>query len=122
MGRSRLPGPGDRGALPAGAQIPGVAHCALESYRWAVRSIPRPDGVRYARRMASPVTVPTLQVHGALDAVRAAVQRPGSGRYVEAPYRWHLMPGVGHFPQEEDPAAFTTVLREWLADPAPEHP
>ena len=28
---------------------------------------PRPDGLRYARRMASPVTVPTLQVHGALD-------------------------------------------------------
>jgi pimeloyl-ACP methyl ester carboxylesterase len=45
----------------------------------------------------------------------------GSGRYVEAPYRWHLMPGVGHFPQEEDPAAFTTVLRDWLDDPAPEH-
>ncbi len=40
------------------ALIPGVAHCALESYRWAVRSLPRPDGLRYARRMAGPVTVP----------------------------------------------------------------
>jgi pimeloyl-ACP methyl ester carboxylesterase len=103
------------------AQIPGVAHCALESYRWAVRSIPRTDGVRYARRMASPVTVPTLQVHGALDRCVLPASAQGSGRYVEAPYRWHLMPGVGHFPQEEDPAAFTTVLRDWLDDPAPEH-
>ena len=86
------------------AQIPGVAHCALESYRWAVRSIPRTDGVRYARRMASPVTVPTLQVHGALDRCVLPGSAQGSGRYVEAPYRWHLMPGVGHFPHEEDPS------------------
>ena len=61
------------------AQIPGVAHCALESYRWAVRSIPRPDGVRYARRMASPVTVPTLQVHGALDRCVLPGSAQGSG-------------------------------------------
>ena len=103
------------------AQIPGVAHSALESYRWLVRSIPRPDGIRYGRRMASPVTVPTLQVHGALDRCVLPASAQGSRRYVEAPYRWHLMPGVGHFPQEEDPSAFTTVLRDWLADPAAEH-
>jgi pimeloyl-ACP methyl ester carboxylesterase len=102
-------------------QIPGVAHCALESYRWAVRSIPRTDGVRYARRMSSPVTVSTLQIHGALDRCVLPGSALGSGRYVEGPYRWHLMPGVGHFPHEEDPSAFTTVLRDWLADPAPEH-
>jgi pimeloyl-ACP methyl ester carboxylesterase len=102
------------------AQIPGVAHCALESYRWAVRSIPRPDGLRYARRMASPVTVPTLQVHGALDRCVLPASAEGSGRYVEAPYRWHLMAGVGHFAPEEDAATFTSVVGDWLADPGPE--
>jgi pimeloyl-ACP methyl ester carboxylesterase len=101
--------------------IPGVAHSALESYRWAVRSIPRPDGLRYARRMASPVTVPTLQVHGALDTCVLPASARGSGRYVEGPYRWHLLPRVGHFPAEEDPAAFNDVLTGWLADPSPEH-
>ena len=40
----------------------------------------------------------------------------GSDRYVEADYRLHLMPGVGHFPHEEDPDAFTRVLLEWLRD------
>ena len=50
-------------------QIPGVAHCALESYRWAVRSIPRPDGLRFARRMSRPG-------HGA-DAAAARRPRPG---------------------------------------------
>lgn len=102
------------------ALIPGVAHCALESYRWAVRSIPRPDGLRYARRMASPVTVPTLQVHGALDPCILPSSAHGSGRYVEGPYRWHLQPGVGHFPAEENPGEFTATLLDWLADPTPE--
>jgi len=101
-------------------QIPGVAHCALESYRWAVRSIPRPDGLRYARRMASPVTVPTLQVHGDLDRCVLPTSAVGSERFVEAAYRWHPMPGVGHFPAEEDPTSFNQVLRDWLADPTPE--
>jgi pimeloyl-ACP methyl ester carboxylesterase len=102
------------------AQIPGVAHCALESYRWAVRSIPRPDGLRYARRMASPVTVPTLQVHGSLDRCVLPTSAQGSGRYVEAPYRWHLMEGVGHFAPEEDPSTFVSVVGDWLDDPGPE--
>jgi len=102
------------------AAIPGVAHSALESYRWAVRSIPRTDGLRYARRMSAPVTVATLQVHGALDRCVLPGSAQGSGRYVEASYRWHLMPGVGHFPPEEAPAAFNTLLLDWLADPEPE--
>lgn len=103
-------------------QIPGVAHCALESYRWAVRSIPRADGLRYAHRMASPVTVPTLQVHGELDRCVLPSSATGSARYVEARYHWHLMPGVGHFPHEEDPDAFTSVLCDWLADPSLDEP
>lgn len=102
------------------AQIPGVAHSALESYRWAVRSMPRSDGVRYARRMSSPVTVATLQVHGALDRCVLPSSAQGSGRYVEADYRFHLMHGVGHFPPEEAPAEFDALLLGWLADPGPE--
>jgi len=37
-------------------------------------------------------------------------------RSIEADYRWQLMPGVGHFPHEEDPHTFTQVLLEWLLD------
>ena len=100
-------------------QIPGVAHCALESYRWAVRSLPRSDGLRYARRMASPVTVPTLQVHGALDRCVLPSSANGSGRYVEAPYRWHLVPGVGHSSPRRTPVVHHH-RHPWLADPSPE--
>jgi len=102
------------------AQIPGVAHSALESYRWAIRSLPRPDGLRYARRMRVPVSVPTLHVHGTLPGPLLASSAQGSSRYVDAPYRWRMMPGVGHFPHEEDPDMFNAELLGWLVDPEPD--
>lgn len=108
------------GRYRAAIQIPSVAHSALEYHRWFMRSSLRPDGMRYARRMRAPVQVPTLQLHGALDTcVRPATAR-GAGRYVDAPYRWRLLDGVGHFPQEERPDRFGEELRHWLADPEPE--
>ena len=101
--------------------IPGVAHCAMEGYRWGVRSIPRPDGLRYARRMRSPVTVPTLHLQGELDGPTTTRSATGSGRFVEASYRWHQLPAVGHFPHEEDPDTFSRVLLDWLDDEEVEH-
>jgi pimeloyl-ACP methyl ester carboxylesterase len=76
--------------------------------------------MRYAHRMRAPVQAPTLQLHGALDSCVLPATARGSGRYVDAPYRWRLMDGVGHFPQEEQPDRFTAELRHWLADPEPE--
>lgn len=102
-------------------QIPGVAHCALEYHRWLARSLPRPDGMRYAYRMRTPIRVPTLQLHGSLDTCTPARSAQGSGRYVEAPYRWKLIEGAGHFPHQERPHAFDVQLLGWLADPEPEH-
>jgi len=100
--------------------IPSVAHSALEYHRWFMRSRLRSDGMRYAHRMRAPVQAPTLQLHGSLDScVRPATAR-GSGRYVDAPYRWRLIDGAGHFPQEEQPDRLTAELCHWLADPEPE--
>ena len=113
-----FPDPATAARYREAAQIPGVAHSALEAYRWAVRSLPRADGLRYARRMASPVTVPTLQVHGALDRCILPSSAAGSQRYVEASYRFVLVHDAGHFVPEESPEAFTGALTGWLADPA----
>ncbi|HYS33834.1 MAG TPA: alpha/beta hydrolase, partial [Streptosporangiaceae bacterium] len=44
----------------------------------------------------------------------------GSGTYVDAPYRWRLIDGAGHFPHEEVPDRFDLELRSWLLDPEPE--
>ncbi|GAA3214246.1 alpha/beta hydrolase [Actinocorallia longicatena] len=96
-------------------QIPGVAHSALEYHRWFLRSVPRPDGIRYAHRMAAPVQVPTLHLHGALDPALPPYAAQGSGRYVEAPYTWTLIEAAGHFPHEERPHTFNEELLSWLA-------
>lgn len=101
-------------------QIPGVAHSALEFHRWLVRSQARPDGRRYMRRMRRPVPVPTLHIHGELDPVVLPETARGSGRYVEAPYRWRMIRGAGHFPHQERPDLFDPALLGWLADPEPE--
>lgn len=100
--------------------IPSTAHCSIEPYRWMVRSMARPDGLQFNRRMKMPVRVPTLHLHGSLDPVMRTRSAAGSGQYVEAPYRWRLFDGLGHFPHEEDPVAFSTELINWLKDPEPD--
>jgi pimeloyl-ACP methyl ester carboxylesterase len=104
----------------AGICLPAVAHSALEYHRWLLRSRFRPDGMRYAKAMRSPVQAPTLQIHGSLDpCIRPRTAR-GAGNHVDAPYRWRLIDGAGHFPHEEAPDRFDLELRSWLADPEPE--
>ncbi|HVE62925.1 MAG TPA: alpha/beta hydrolase [Mycobacteriales bacterium] len=94
-------------------QIPTVAYCAMEYYRWAVRSVVRPDGYRFAKRMQRPVGAPTLQLHGAMDGCLLPRTALGSGRYVEGVYEWRLLDGVGHFPAEEAPDLVTAEIVRW---------
>lgn len=95
-------------------QIPGVAHCALEYHRWAARSLLRPDGLRYASAMRTPLMTPTLHVHGGRDRCVFPRSSWGSGPFVDAPYEWRLIPDAGHFPHEETPDAFDGELLAWL--------
>src|SRR5439155_24326648 len=48
-------------------RIHPVAHCALEYFRWMVRSLPRTDGLRFARALQQPVAAPVLHLHGDRD-------------------------------------------------------
>jgi pimeloyl-ACP methyl ester carboxylesterase len=97
----------------AAARIPQAAYGAMEYYRWAGRSQLRPDGRRYARRMAVPVTAPTLQVHGALDPCVLPATALGSDRYVAGAYEWRELPRIGHFPQEEAPDDVSAAIADW---------
>ncbi len=58
-------------------QVAGVAHSALEYYRWAVRSQVRAEGRRFAAAVDRPPTVPVLQVHGADDPYLTGGHRRG---------------------------------------------
>lgn len=93
--------------------ILGAPHCALEYYRWAVRSVGRADGRRFRRLLRRPLDVPTLQLHGALDTCVLPATAQGSSRYVAAAYEWRLLEGVGHFPAEEAPDVVTGELVRW---------
>lgn len=95
-------------------QIEAVAHCALEYHRWAIRSLFRPDGMRFARRMRTPIARPVLHLHGARDPAILPSSAAGSGQYVAGPYTWTLVPEAGHFPQEERPAVVNEMLTSWL--------
>jgi pimeloyl-ACP methyl ester carboxylesterase len=97
----------------AAARIPQAAYGAMEYYRWAGRSQLRPDGLRYARRMAAPVTAPTLQLHGTLDPYVLVGTAEGSGRYVAGAYEWRTLPGAGHFLPEEVPDEVSAAIADW---------
>ena len=95
-------------------QFRATAHCALEYHRWAVRSVPRPDGVRYLNRMEAPVYCPVLQLQGARDPAVLPRSVDGSEDFVAGPYRRVDLPSAGHFVHEEDPAGFAALLLDWL--------
>jgi pimeloyl-ACP methyl ester carboxylesterase len=94
-------------------RIHPVAHCSLEFFRWAVRSLPRPDGRAYARSMQQPISAPVLQLHGELDRCVLPTTAQGSSRHVSADYEWRLLEGVGHFPQHEAPERVSDELIRW---------
>jgi pimeloyl-ACP methyl ester carboxylesterase len=101
-------------------RIRPVAHTSLEYQRWFFRSTFRPDGLRYARQLRTPVSAPVLHLQGAADPCITPQTARGAGRYVEGPYRWKVIDGAGHFPHEERPEAFDAELLGWLADPEPD--
>ncbi len=90
-----------------------ASHCALEYHRWLVRSRLRADGLRFRSLMRSPVEQPVCTVRGAEDPVLPGDR--GARSYVPGQLTEHRMPGVGHFPHEEDPAGFTGLLLVWLS-------
>ncbi|QFZ16298.1 alpha/beta fold hydrolase [Saccharothrix syringae] len=98
----------------AAALVPGVAHSALEYYRWAVRSQLRSDGRRFTEAVDRRLEVPVLQVHGALDPVVLESTAAGSGRWVGPRSSFRVLPEVGHFPHEEAPHTTTKLITGFL--------
>ena len=94
-------------------QLPGVAHCSLEYYRWAFRSIPRPDGLRFARAMRPPVSAPVLALHGSADRCVLPQTAQSSRKHVVGPFEFRLVEGAGHFIAEEAPDVVSSALVEF---------
>ncbi len=91
-----------------------ASHCALEYHRWLVRSRLRADGRRFTALMRPPVSQPVCLVTGAADPVVPPRAFARSAEHVTGAVTEHRMPGVGHFPHEEDPAELARLLLSWL--------
>jgi pimeloyl-ACP methyl ester carboxylesterase len=90
------------------------SHCALEYHRWLLRSRLRSDGRRFDEALRGPVRQPVCCVAGTDDPALPAALLPRSADRVAGRFTEHLLPGVGHYPHEEDPEAFTGLLLGWL--------
>jgi pimeloyl-ACP methyl ester carboxylesterase len=75
----------------------------------------RTDGVRYSKRMETPIDVPVLHIHGAEDPSVLLRSAEGSGEWVQAPYEFCVVDSIGHFPHEEAPELFDDLVLPWLA-------
>ncbi|GAA4445502.1 hypothetical protein GCM10023148_52300 [Actinokineospora soli] len=94
--------------------IPGVAHSALEYYRWAVRSQFRSEGRRYTEAMQRTIRTPVLQLYGADDPCVLPYTRTASTPWLKGPAEHLELPGVGNLPPEEDPAATSAAITAFL--------
>ena len=87
---------------------PQAMEAALAWYR-ARGTVHRPIG---------PVRVPTLFVWGDADDTVGRMAAEGTRDFVAAPYRFEVLPGVGHYAPDQVPGRVNALLLEHLA----EHP
>lgn len=101
----------DRAAM----RVPGVAHSALEYFRWAVRSQLRGDGRRFAEELDRRLAVPAMQVHGSADPYLLESTARASREWLPATVAYRSLTDVGHFPHHEAPATLNDLILDFLS-------
>ncbi|HVW44992.1 MAG TPA: alpha/beta hydrolase [Amycolatopsis sp.] len=94
--------------------IPGVAHSALEYYRWALRAQFRGEGARFTSAVGTRIAAPVLQIHGAADTCILPRTARDSAPWQGPRSRFELLPDVGHFPHLEAPDHTSKALLDFL--------
>ena len=89
-------------------------HCALEYQRMFVRNQVRSTGRDFRRALRRPIEVPLLSIHGQEDRLVPLPAMTVAENWVAARHDLISLPAVGHLPHEEDPAAVTTAIVDWL--------
>ena len=94
--------------------VPGVAHSALEYYRWAFRAQFRGEGRRFTDAVGTRIAAPTLQLHGAEDTCILSETAASSTRWAGPHAEPQVWPDVGHFPHLEAPDRTSAALVDFL--------
>jgi pimeloyl-ACP methyl ester carboxylesterase len=61
------------------------------------------------------IDVPTLYIWGDADDTVGRIAAEGTGEFVSAPYRFEVLPGVGHFAADQAPDRVNELLLQHLA-------
>ena len=67
------------------------------------------------RQPLGPVKVPTLYLWGDADDTVGRVAAEGTADFIEAPYQFEVLPGVGHYAADQVPDRVTELLLAHLA-------
>jgi pimeloyl-ACP methyl ester carboxylesterase len=96
---------------------PDWADITLHSYRvrWdEARPDPRYTELELQQQAVTAISVPTLLIHGAEDRCVAPATSEGKEANFNGEYERRVLPGVGHFPTREAPAAVAELIVEFL--------
>jgi pimeloyl-ACP methyl ester carboxylesterase len=67
------------------------------------------------RSPLGPIRAPTLYIWGDADDTVGRVAAEGTGDFVAAPYRFEVLPGVGHFAADQVPGRVSELLLQHIA-------
>jgi pimeloyl-ACP methyl ester carboxylesterase len=100
----------------------GVPPAAIETHLSVIGNPPameaalawyRARGVRH--QPLGPISVPTLFIWGDADDTVGRAAAEGTGEFIAAPYRFEVLPGVGHYAADQVPERVNALLLEHLA-------
>ena len=96
-------------------QKPGVLQAALNYYRHTLNPAHHSPDLSYIRqRMADPVNVPILYIHGAKDGCIGIETIVGMEKYFTKKLKTRIVPDGGHFVHQEKPETVNTFILEFL--------
>ena len=98
--------------VPAGASAKHLAVLGSPPAMEAALAWYRARGKVY--REIGPVTVPTLYIWGDADDTVGRMAAEGTADFVNAPYRFEVLPGVGHYAADQMPARVAAMMVDHL--------
>jgi pimeloyl-ACP methyl ester carboxylesterase len=73
----------------------------------------RARGVRHDP--VGPTQVPTLYIWGHADDTVGRAAAEGTGDFIAAPYRFEILPNVGHYPSDQAAGQVSALMLEHVA-------